>query len=169
MAPLRDPITNAKCIPHIVPHHWVQGLACKIRLSSGRSSTLGCPPGRRRIVLRGWGLTLLVIEGVIHCLVDAVHSCRLIITGRYFSNQDVLLMRRRTILQLLENIWGNLVLVAAGTVARRCILGTRLFYHPPVYIENGESKVPRSAILICFNSWTTSTVAREIELDQKLT
>ena len=77
-------------------------------------------------------------------------------------------MRPRPILQLLENIWGNLVLVAAGTVARRCILGTRLFYHPPVHIENGESKVPRSAILIFFDSWTTSTVAREIELVQKL-
>ena len=169
MTPLSDPIPDAERIPHIVRHHWVQGLACKIRLSSRGSSTLGCPPGRRRIVPRGWGITLLVVEGIIHCLVDATHSCCLIITGRYVSNQDGLLMWRRVILQLLENIWGNLVLVAAGAVAGRCILWTRLFYHPPVHVENSKSEVTWSAILIRFDRGAACTVARKRTLVQKLT
>lgn len=169
MAPLSDPISDADRIPHIIRHHWVQGLACKIRLSSRGSSTLGCPPCRQRIVPRGWGITLLVVERIIHCLVDVIHSCRLIITGRYVSNQGGLLMWRRTILQLLENIWGNLVLVAVGVVAGRSILWLRLFYRPPVHVGNSKRDMTWSAILIRFDRGAACTVARKRTIVQKLT
>ena len=79
MLPLHDPILDAQRIPHIIAHDRIQRLTRKITLRSRRPPSLRGPPRGRRVILRGRGVAVFVVEGVVHGLVDASEGGGLVV------------------------------------------------------------------------------------------